>query len=303
MERVVILGSGLSGLISSYRIKESGNADTIAIYERNTSVSKRNSTAAFYCYKFLNEELTPGSFEVHWRIKTKLKTKEEFRKAYANKVYGENYQGKVSIKDGDTKGYEINTDALIEHADINYNMNCTNINTEKRIVQFNDEVKVEYDTLIVTLPMPLFMLISSRQKNKLIRGRGVHSVGSFSLGKTYSYLNESYLFKCEPIYYSVVNKIAGNSDWNHMNLEYYPDPDVPFYRKTTWGDKITIESMKEFDDAVAANPGKMWDCEGIPELRNQLKSRGVYFQGRYARWARKDLTHMVWNRVIKEIYE
>ena len=47
MERVVILGSGLSGLISSYRIKESGYADSVKVYERNPHVSKRNSTAAF----------------------------------------------------------------------------------------------------------------------------------------------------------------------------------------------------------------------------------------------------------------
>ena len=57
------------------------------------------------------------------------------------------------------------------------------------------------------------------------------------------------------------------------NLDYFPDDDVPYYRKTTWGDKITIESMKDFDGAVSANPGKMWDCEGIAELRNQFKKR------------------------------
>lgn len=280
MERVVILGSGLSGLISSYRIKESGYADSVKVYERNPHVSKRNSTAAFYGHQFFNEELTPESFEVHWRVNTKLKTVEEYRDAYAKKVYGEYGAGKVSIRDGDAKGYEINTDALIDDADIEYNMNCSNINTDKRIVRFNDDVEVHYDTLVVTLPMPLFLLISSMKEK----------------------LGDSYLFKCEPIYYSVIKRFGREAEYNHMHLDYFPDDDVPYYRKTTWGDKITIESMKDFDGAVSANPGKMWDCEGIAELRNQFKKKGVYFQGRYARWARKDLTHMVWNRIVKEIY-
>ena len=279
MERVVILGSGLSGLISSYRIKNSRYADSVKVYERNPHISKRNSTAAFYGHQFFNEELTPESFEVHWKVNTKLESKEEYRKAYARKVYGADYSGKVSIKDGEAKGYGINTDALIKHADIQYNYTATNINTEHRVVTFNDGEKVPYDTLVCTLPMPLFLLLSSDS------GR------------------DSYIFKCEPIYYSVIKRIGREADYNHMHLDYFPDDDVPYYRKTTWGDKITIESMKEFDGSVAANPGMMWDSDGVKELRARLTNKGVYFQGRYARWERKDLTHMVWNRIIKDIYE
>ena len=103
MERVVILGSGLSGLISSYRIKNSRYADSVKVYERNPHISKRNSTAASYGHQFFNEELTPESFEVHWKVNTKLESKEEYRKAYARKVYGADYSGKVSIKDGEAK--------------------------------------------------------------------------------------------------------------------------------------------------------------------------------------------------------
>jgi|TARA_Y100000310_G_C20701999_1_gene830847 hypothetical protein len=282
MERVVILGSGLSGLISSYRIKESGYADSIKIYERNPSITRRTSTAAFYCHQLFNNELTPHSFEVQWRVNTKLKTEEEYRDAYAKKVYGEYGAGKVSIKSGEAKGWEINTDKLIEHADIEYNMNCNKIDIDKRVITFNDEHKVSYDTLVITLPMPLFMFIySSKEKQE----------------------TKKYIFKCEPIHYSVIKRIPGTYDYNHMILEYHPDPDVPYYRKTYWDDRITIESMVEFDGSVPANPGKMWDCEGITEFRNKMKTKSVHFQGRYARWARKDLTHMVWNRVVKEIYE
>ena len=219
---------------------------------------------------------------MHWRVNTKLKTEEEFRDAYAKKVYGEYGAGKVSIRNGEAKGWEINTDKLIEHADIEYNMNCNKIDIDKRVITFNDEHKVPYDTLVVTLPMPLFMFIySSKEKQD----------------------PKKYKFKCEPIHYSVIKRIPGTYDYNHMILEYCPDPDVPYYRKTYWDDRITIESMVEFDGSVAANPGKMWDCEGITEFRNKMKTKSVHFQGRYARWARKDLTHMVWNRVVKEIYE
>ena len=179
MERVIILGSGLSGLISSYRIKESGYADSIKIYERNPSITRRTSTAAFYCHQFFNNELTPHSFEVQWRVNTKLKTEEEYRDAYAKKVYGEYGAGKVSIRNGEAKGWEIDTDKLIEHADIEYNMNCNKIDIDKRVLTFNDEHEVPYDTLVVTLPMPLFMfLYSSKEKQE----------------------TKKYIFNCAPIH-------------------------------------------------------------------------------------------------------
>ena len=281
MERVVILGSGLSGLISNYRIKEYGSADSVVIYERNSEISSRNATAAFYCHEYFNDEFTPCSFEVRWQVNTKLKSKEEFRKAYSKKVYGNNYTGAVSIKNGETKGWAIDTDKLIEHADIEYNMNCNKIDIDKRILTFNDEFEIQYDTLVVTLSMPLFMLLYlSKEKRE----------------------TKNYIFKCEPIHYSVIKRIPGIQDCNYMILEYHPDPGVPYYRKTYWDDKITIESMVEFPGSVSVNPGKMWDCDGVVEFRKLMEKKGVYFQGRYARWARKDLTHMVWNRVIKEIY-
>jgi len=163
MNNIVILGAGLSGLISSFRLKQNVNFDSVNVYERNLKIIRHNSTAAFYCHKFLDEKITPNkkSFEVIWNVDSKRNCN-EWENLYRNKVYGKGHKNIVSIKNARKNGWEINTAKLVNDSEIIYGATCTKINIDKKFVVFNDADKVYYDTLISTLPLPLLICLSGQ---------------------------------------------------------------------------------------------------------------------------------------------
>lgn len=302
MERIAIMGAGLSGLLSAYRIRGVGSADTITIYEKNLNLSENKTNAgAFYCYEFFNEELTPESksFDVHWVIKSlKEYGIAKNRKNYAEKIYGKDFDRKVSIAEKQDKGYWIDTARLLKSLMVdanstNANMEyCTTgvlfdrdvieVNTDKREIMFSDATTAGYDTLINTMPLPMLI-------QKINNSRIRHEKKKF--------MDPS--FKMKPIHLSIVDDEYIGDD---MIIEYLPDLNTKPYRKTYYDNQIRTESMIEFGNSFKIFPGKIFDNFLQKEINEELNNMGIYNQGRYARWEAKYFVHHVWNSVLEEVY-
>jgi len=275
-EKVLIIGSGIAGLLAAERIKSSGYADDIKIFERNSVVEPPPTAAAFYCHEFITQRITPHSFVVKWEIEGDKKSASEL---YAKKVYGPDFKDKVSICEKEAKGWAIDTEYLVNKSKdmILTNMNLTGIDLQKRSVTFNDSDHFYYDTLISTIPMPVFLMISGMHVPK---------------------------FNSRTIY--VKRDVAASQTMNVMFLTYYPNLNFECYRSTEWAGNIYFEYMtnrtEESAGAVPVYPGKIWAQPEAKNIREEFKAKGVYFQGRYARWVRKYFVSDVWNSVLEEIY-
>lgn len=271
MNRVVILGAGLSGLISNYRLMSSVNVDSVKMYEQNYGVSRVQSTAAFYCHQFLNNSVTPESHDVVWQIESNYAKLEDQQEAYRQKIYG-NPTEKVSIKAGKEQGWSIRVHSLLDCACVEFGATCTGIDIGRKIVWF-DSKKVQYDTLISTLPLFVFLRLAG--------------------------IKSSIEFKSKPIYVSVEKQPTNKEQ---MILVYYPDQEVPHYRRTYWQNTVTTESLKPEQGQKTTLPGKIYANGDVKELTDELNKKSVYFQGRYARWEPKHLIHHTWNNITKEIF-
>ena len=272
-ENVLIIGSGIAGMLSAMKIKESGYSDSITICERNSEIEKPPTAAAFYCHEFLTKEITPTSFEVKWKI---IGDKKNASRLYALKVYGPAFSDKVSICEKEAKGWAIDTEYLIDQTSdmVETNRDLTSINLDYRYCEFNDYERVYYDTLISTIPMPIFLKICNKK---------------------------SPTFISKPIY--VTERDCANMGMNTMSLLYYTDPKYIYYRGTEWNGKRFLESMEPTKNCSAMYPGKIWGCDKSEEIIKDFRKYAVYFQGRYARWERKYFVSNVWNNILEEIYE
>ena len=262
---IVIIGAGLSGLISNYVLKKN---HTIKILERNLPLGNSNRKIAFYCHKFLDDWVTPQSFDVSWSILC-ANTDDYLtqQQMYAKKIFRDIYGGNTSIKTGIHKGYHIDTKVLLENVDIQYDCEIKYINVHNKSVVDDHNNTTYYDTLISTIPMP-------------------------TLVKLVDCLENIPPLTNKPIYYTTMQSAFYHKN---MKITYYPDPALSYYRVTQYKYDMIFEYMKYQIGCSKLYPGKIYPAPQCIGIEQELNTKQIYLIGRYAKWIPKYYIHNVWD--------
>ena len=275
--KFLIIGAGLSGLLSKYYLNRMEEMDVLVTESREQYNPKK--LAAFYIHKHLDDYITPKAIKINYIISSYLagKSMDRIRELYRTKVYGTNNGLPVSIRDGEEIGWETDWNYLVNLSYILYGHTLVEIDKENHEAIVGNKI-INYQYLINTIPRTKFEYISR---------------GTFP--------NE---FNYIPIFYRVEYHPGYSRESDKMTIIYHPDPDYSFYRETLYKERIIMETTSS--DITGAEhifyPGKIFPVSS--DLRASMIMEdgeyGIYHVGRYAKWEPKYKVHQT-EDTIKEI--
>ena len=158
------------------------------------------------------------------------------------------------------KGYLLNED--LDEVDIPYN--ATKINTLCKWIDLDNNERINFDLLISTIPLPIFIKLNY---NPNLSG--------------FRFINSDLFEKVETF--------SSEEDFNRIEV-VYDTTDSEFYRISHFFKDDTLiktvsETLSENSDYVKVSPGKI---SRLKEADNYIKTSetlfNVKFCGRYARW-------------------
>lgn len=263
---VAIIGAGLSGLIIHHELKKD-SVDSV-IFERGYSHGFTGDYVIFAKQKF---DYAQDKIDIKI-LRLSSGSSNEFQKEYQQKLY--NDRKNITLFSGnkseETEGYRISTQFLLKHAYIYGNIAITNIDINKKkiygyILHIKEEVEISYKYLISTIPIYKFAKLIGMD---LFNEYGIF-ISYFPVG---------------------IKKIYSKSKFEDMFIEYYSDPNIPFYRKQYIGNSIYYEYClnkpidEKFDNIII--PGKFLEIndQKMSHLHDDLRSKSIYLIGRFATW-------------------
>lgn len=271
----LIIGAGYAGLLVHKKIGKSS-----IIVERGYShqYSDRDYVVvAKKPYEFTKQEKI--------NIKT-LKYSSgagDFTAEFARKVYNKEIPINTYYKQENQVGYPIDNQWLLNDANVYGNIDITHIDINQsaahgRVLHLNKDVTIYYDKLVSTVPVHEFQ--------KMVDMNFLDEFGMFIS------------------YFPVGIKKVFTPDHNDdMLIEYFSDPNIPFYRKQHHGNSIFYEYClnKPFDDRFTRVvwPGKFVKIKHdiMSEFYTYFTNRRVFFAGRYATWDPDFLLDQIWDPI------
>lgn len=277
---ILIIGAGLSGMLAASRFY-----GRCHVLERQSEDRPPWKGGTFYSHaripKWAEEELMVVT-GVAGLGKASI---EQAADAYAEKVYGKvqrcslhNFDQRVTVErrwQWDTQGLHDHTSSLVS-----WNCEVKKIDTVTKKVKAwvsGREVVYEYDHLISTIPLPIFLRLIDRE-HLLCSGRPT--------------------FNASPIY--LTHADGQPLPDGMMAVTYHPFSPFPFYRTTHIGNKVTTEWIEDPSSGsypvphtpdVVLRPGKIFPELRSIEIVDALRERNVWCIGRYAQWLPKLLSN------------
>jgi len=263
---ILILGSGYAGLIMNYQIRTQSPIEPIII-ERGY----KHSYAGNDYVVFTKEEFDFAKEKIDIVVNRHSSGALPYSAEYVEKLYGiKNAAFKEFTESEKTVGYKINSEALLELANVYNNIEATHIDVENSILygnvlHLNKKVEIQYDVLISTIPIHRFA--------KLAKIDLYNQLGIF-------------------ISYTPVGiKQATLADeYDRMIIDYYSDPNIPFYRTQKYGRTIYYEYCinrpfnERFNSVIVPGKFRKLSDEKYDRLYDYFSKYKVYFVGRFALW-------------------
>jgi len=269
---ILILGAGMSGLVLNHTIKKVSDAcknpillekGYPGIESNNTYVTFLKHKTSYSCrpFKAQVQMINPGWGDVDKLYSFKL----------YNKLFDLNFFQNINKSEIKTY-YNIDVPKLLKNANIYGNVEVTEIDlfsktVHGKVLHLNEEVTANYDILVNTLPIHKFAKMSGIDLYKQ--------------------------FKAFIQYYPIGIKHYQSAEYREkMEILYWPDPNVPFYRTHFYGNDIWYEyclsksNLGKIKFDHISIPGKFIRLNTeIYELINRyLEALNVYLVGRYALW-------------------
>lgn len=257
----LIIGAGASGLLINTKCKPS---ETIII-ERGYSHNKPQDYVVF-----LKKENDYTTTPIVVKTRNNSSGCKPYEFEYSEKVY--NKQTKIKQFSGDSKyiesqGFPLDLEKLLSMANIYGNIVATKIDLKNKtlhgqILSLNKSVEIEYEILISTIPIYEF--------TKLAR---IDLLNIFDIFISYF-----------PIGIKHSNLIESSKD---MVIDYYSDPNIPFYRTQKFGNTMYYEycinkqTNIKFDTVIV--PGKFTKQEML-SFYTVMETNSVFMIGRFALW-------------------
>jgi len=274
---ILIIGAGYSGLMMQKKL-DSFDCTNNLIVERGYDNGYGDSE-----YVILLKEETPFA---HEEVKVITKRMSSGSQKFYNEFVRKVYNSKTDIdlyydEDAEDIGYKINNELLLKNSRCYGNIDITEIDVENKIaygkvLHLKATVKIHYKKLVSTIPVHKF--------ENLV---GFNFLKKFGLFISYF-----------PI--GIVKKFSDALQKN-MNIEYYSDPDIPFYRKQLYNNAIFYEyclnrPLNQKFSAVII-PGKFTDLHEdiMGAFYDYFSNRDIYFAGRFATWDSKFQLNEIWS--------
>lgn len=260
----LILGAGYAGLIANDRIQPKS-----IIIEKGY----KHGHAGNDYIVFTKNEYSFSSNPIEVDVNKYSSGRASFATEYAEKLY--NTKKPATLFSGDerseqTIGYPINSEPLLESANIYGNIVAIKIDVERKvlhgkILHLNEDVEISYSILINTIPI-----------HRLAKLINLNLLNALDLFISYSPIG--------------VKRYESEEYSDEMKLSYYSDPNIPFYRKHHYGSTIYYEYCinkpfnDRFDTVIVPGKFKKINRNILISTYDYLETRSIYLVGRFATW-------------------
>ena len=263
----LIIGAGYSGLIFQHELRKAECKSVII--EKGYS---HGYTGDDYVV-FTKNEFDFSKSGIKVNIEKLSSGNKPFDMEYVKKVYNSKKEVSLFCDEDSFEeqiGFPVNSEILLEDSCIYGNIEVTKIDIINsvvygRILHLNKNVEIEYNNLINTMSIHEFCKLAN-----------INVFKKFGLFISYFPVG--------------IKKIPALNHSDDMVIQYYSDPNIPFYRKQHYGKTIYYEyclnkKMEEnFNNVII--PGKFRKVN--PSIRidfmNHLESLNVWNLGRFAQW-------------------
>lgn len=286
----LIIGAGYSGLILQKKLASIGQQSIIV--ERGFNHGYGDDDYVTICKNklpFIKDEIAVITKKISSGHKN-------FSKEFTEKVYNKVIDIDTFYKEESEEiSYSINNKYLLDDANCYGNIDINKIDIAKKICygqvsHLKSIVEFHYNKLVSTIPIYEFQ--------KLVSANYLKQFGIFIS------------------YYPIgIKKYKSIDSHDKMVIEYYSDPNIPFYRKQQYGNSIYYEYClnKPFNDKFQAiiKPGKFIKINDnkMSQLYDYYIGKDIYFSGRFATWDTDFLLDNIWepsqsisNQILSELY-
>lgn len=153
---------------------------------------------------------------------------------------------------------------------IDYDQQITDIDLPTHRLHTKDGVTIQYDVLVNTIPLHLFLTLC-------VPTPIIYAPWRF-----------------DPIYMVATKQTPVAFDG--MQLNYLSDH-PQYYRETVHDDHLYYESLHWQPDAWTISPGKIHPHPDSERLVRALRTWGVFCFGRFATWRPDELAHETWKHI------
>ena len=268
---VLIIGAGYSGLIIQNQLFANNHHKSIII-ERGY---KHGYTGKDYIV-FTKDKLPFSSKPINIFTSKIGSGAEEFTSEYTRKIYNKTLDVKLFCDNKNdtnvakTCGYPIDSNSLLSESQIYGNIIITKIDMENKIAYGNilhirKEVEIKYDTLINTIPLHEFAKIV-----------GINVFDKFGVFISYFPIG--------------IKKISTEQKYEDMIINYYSDPNIPFYRTQRIGNSIFYEYClnkpfdEKFDSVIIPGKFSAVSEKKLIDMYSFFSTKNIYLAGRFAAW-------------------
>lgn len=291
---ILIVSDGHSGIVLQNKLFSIGHRNSIIIQKNQKQGYIGKDVIMFSKQKLPITENEP--FEIH--TKKHSSGAMDFLQEYSIKIYNRDPKIKIPYKDSDVyEGYLYDNSLMIKDLQSYGNIDIDSISLDKNkmvghVISNNETVVIHY--------------------NKLCFANGIHKLQNL----TGISMLEKFGFFIS--YYPVgIKKIKAFEHSKIMNIEYFSDPNIPYYRKHHFKDDILYEYClnKNIADPMGSviSPGRFAkpDFKVMNDVYDFFLEKNVYLVGRFATWEPDYLLEHIWepdighasSKILIKLYE
>lgn len=279
---IIIVSNGHSGIVLQNKLFSLGHKNSIII-QKNQSQGYIGKDVIIF-----SKQQLPITSETHFDIHTKKHSSGamDFLQEYSIKIYNRDPDIKIPYKDAAVyKGYLYNNSIMTKNLQLYGNIDIDSIHVDDKkiighIISNNEKVIIHYDKLCF-----------ANSIHKLQNLTGISMLERFGFFISY--------------YPVGIKKIKAFEYSEIMNIEYFSDPNIPYYRKHHFKNDILYEyclnkNISENMEYVIS-PGRFIkpNSEIINNVYDFFLEKNIYLVGRFATWDTNYLLENIWNPDIK----